>query len=246
MKKIISFVLFVAICGSLVAQNRNVQVFLKNGGIVKGKLHDSVASDRIKVESNNTIWVFKDSEVDTVLEGSAKKIFNTIDMPYFIDAEYGVLSGNSNNEENSVSFLHGSFNYRFATKFYAGVGSGAEYYMEQSYIPVFAKLEYRFRPTKFSPHFFIKAGYLIPGEKQQPSDIYQQYESRNIPPKYLNASGGVAVNPGIGFTSLLGENFGLRFSLGYRYHVLNFSGKGQYELEQRYNRLSFSLGIIFK
>jgi hypothetical protein len=62
----------------------------------------------------------------------------------------------------------------------------------------------------------------------------------------LNASGGVAVNPGIGFTSLLGENFGLRFSLGYRYHVLNFSGKGQYELEQRYNRLSFSLGIIFK
>jgi len=47
------------------------------------------------VESNNTIWVFQRSEVDTILAGKPEKHFNTIEIPYFFDAEYGVLVGNS-------------------------------------------------------------------------------------------------------------------------------------------------------
>lgn len=231
---------------SVCSQNQKVQVYLKNGTIIKGKLLETTSPKSIKVESNNMSWTFQDSEVDTIIIGKPKKYFSTIEMSYFIDAEYGVLVGNSNNEENSISFFHGSFNYRLANNFYVGAGAGVEYYMEQSYIPVFGKLEYRFRPTKFSPHVFIKSGYLIPGEDQQSKDIYEQYESRNIPTKYLNSSGGLMVNPGFGFTTFLGENFGLCFSVGYRFHELNFTGKDEYELEQRYTRLSFSVGIIFK
>lgn len=246
MEKTILLILFFASFTSVWAQKQKVNVHLKNGSIVKGKLVEPLSPENIKVESNNTTWVFQRSEVDTILFGKPEKHFNTIEIPYFFDAEYGVLVGNSNNEENELSFLHSSLNYGLTNKIFIGAGAGAEYYMEQSYVPVFAKLGYRFRPTKFSPHFFLKSGYLIPGEKQQSSEIYKQYESRNIPPKYLNASGGFLINPGFGFTTFLGENFDLSFSLGYRYHVLNFSGKDKYELEQRYTRLSFSMGIIFK
>jgi small nuclear ribonucleoprotein (snRNP)-like protein len=246
MRKIIPLILLIFTFTSVLAQNQKVQVYLKNGSIVKGKLTESTSSETIKVESNNTIWVFQNAEVDTIIVGKPEKYLNIIEIPYFIDAEYGILVGNSSNEENNIGFFHGSFNYQLANKYYTGVGAGVEYYMEQSYIPVFAKFEYRFRPTKFSPYVFLKSGYLIPGENLQSSEIYEQYESRNIPTKYLNASGGLMLNPGFGFTTFLGENFGLCFSMGYRFHVLNFTGKDEYELEQRYTRLSFSMGIIFK
>jgi small nuclear ribonucleoprotein (snRNP)-like protein len=246
MKKLIQLVFFLSISIVALSQNPKVQVHLQNGSIVNGKLIETSTSGNIKIESNNTIWVFQKNEMDTIIIGKSEKHFNIVEMPYFIDAEYGVLVGNSGNEENSIIFLHGSFNYQIIKQLYLGAGAGVEYYMEQSYIPVFAKLEYKFRPTKFSPHVFLKSGYLIPGEDQQSKEIYDQYASRNIPTKYLNSSGGLMVNPGFGFTTFLGENFGLCFSLGYRFHALNFTGKDEYELEQRYTRLSFSMGIIFK
>jgi hypothetical protein len=184
--------------------------------------------------------------VDTIITGKIRNELKPAEIDYFIHVEYGVLLGNSNNEDDAAGVFHSSFNYQLIQKFYAGAGAGVEYYMEQSYIPVFTKFEYRFRQTKFSPHLFLKTGYLIPGEKNHLSDIYEKYDSRNIPAKYLNAGGGIIVNPGFGFSSMLGGNFGLCFSMGYRYHALVFTGKDKYELEQRYNRLSLSLGIIFK
>lgn len=246
MKIIIRFILILFISTSVSAQKQKIQVFLKNGSIVKGKLIETWSPDNIKVESNHTIWVFNESEVDTIISGKTKNELKPAEIDYFINVEYGVLLGNSNNEDDAAGVFHSSFNYRLIQNFYAGAGAGVEYYMEQSYIPVFAKFEYRFRQTKFSPHLFLKTGYLIPGEKNHLSEIYEQYDSRNIPAKYLNAGGGIIVNPGFGFSSMLGENFGLCFSMGYRYHALVFTGKDKYELEQRYNRLSLSLGIIFK
>jgi hypothetical protein len=169
-----------------------------------------------------------------------------VEIPWFFKVDGGVLTGNSGNEESAINFFHSSFNYGLTGKWFAGAGTGVEYYMEQSYIPFFANFEYRLRSTRFSPHFFFKTGYLFPGEKQQSSELYEQNESRNLPPKYLKASGGVVVNPGFGFTSMIARDFGFSLGLGYRYHMLNYSGKAKYELQQRYNRISLSLSIIFK
>jgi len=246
MKINILIFLFFSIILSVSAQSQKVQVFLKNGSIVNGKLIETWSPDNIKVESNNTIWVFNDSEVDTVIVGKVLEKQKSVEIPYHINVEYGLLIGNSDNEDNAAGFFHSSFNYNLVHNFYAGAGAGVEYYMEQSYIPAFVQFEYRFRQTKFSPLIFLKSGYLIPGEKQHSSEIYNQYESRNIPTKYLDAEGGIFVNPGFGFSSWVGENFGLCFSVGYRFHTLGFTGKDEYELDYRYNRLSISLGLTFK
>lgn len=246
MKKTILFLLIFFVVTSVVSQNQKVVVHLTNGSVVKGKVIELWSPDNVKIESNNIVWVFHESEVDTIIVKGTKKVFEIPEKPFNFKVEYGVQLGNSENEEDVISFFHTFLNYRLVKNYYLGAGVGIEYYMEQSYIPVFANFEYKFRQTRFSPLIFLKTGYLLPGEKQHTSELYEQYESRNLPPKYLNASGGGFINPGFGFTSMVGDNFGFYFTIGYRHHSLNFKGKEKYELEQRYNRLCLSLGITFK
>ena len=231
---------------STIAQNPKVTLYLKNGTIIKGKLFETGSSETIKIKSDGNVWGFPFAEVEKIDYKATNNLKETASVPFYFKVNGGVLLGNSSNTDTEVGFFHSSVNKEFLEKMYAGAGAGVEYYMEQSYIPTFLNFEYKLRNTRSFPHFYLKTGYLIPGEKQHASSEYDQFESRNVPPKYLNASGGVLVNPGFGFSSMLGENFGFCFSIGYRYHVLKFSGKDEYKLEQRYNRLCLSLGIIFK
>lgn len=229
------------------AQENKVQVHLKNGSVLKGSVVEPDAPGYLKIKSRDNVWSVPENEVDTVFykDNSSKLILSEI--PWFFQIDGGILTGNSENEDNSARFFHSSFNYGITGKLYAGGGTGAEYYMEQTYIPAFLNFQYKFRQTRFSPHLFLKAGYLFPGEAQQSSDLYEEYESRNLPPKYLKASGGIMINPGFGFIKMVGRgNFGFSLALGYRHHALNYSGKDKYEMEQRYNRISLSLSIIFK
>lgn len=241
---ILAFV-FVGVLESL-AQNPRVMLYLKDGTIIKGVLFESGSQETIKIKSKKNVWVFPFSEIEKIDYKAKDRTKETVVKDsFFFKVNGGLLMGNSSNEESVKSFLHGSFNLKVYEKTYLGFGSGVEYYMEQSYIPALINLEYKLRNTKTSPFFFFKSGYLIPGEKQHASSIYEDFESRNIPPKYLNAQGGLILNPGFGFTSMLGNNFGLNFSFAYRHHALNFTGREKYELEQRYNRLCLSFGIIF-
>ena len=246
MKKILFFILAFLITLSVSAQKQKVEVQLKNGTVIKGRIIESNSPNNIRIKSKSSLRVIQKNEIDTIYSSKYEPNFKAVSIPYFIKIDIGILSGNSKNDDSEPTFFHSSYNYEVKKKLYAGAGIGVEYYMEQSYIPVFANFEYRLRQTKFSPMLYLKTGYLIPGEKQHPSSIYEQQESRNIPPRFLNASGGFIVNPGFGFTSMVGENFGICFSVGYRYHALNFTGKKEYELEYKYNRLSLSLSIIFK
>ena len=240
-------ILFIFLSGqSVFAQNEKVRVYLKNGSTFSGKIMEPGTPDVFKMKSRNNVLVFPQSDVDTVLFRKIQKTQTLVDVPWFFKVDGGVLPGNAENEESAPQFFHGSFNYGLTGNLFAGGGTGVEYYMEQTFIPVFANFEFKFRQTRFSPHLFLKAGYLFPGEVQQPSDLYDSNDSRNLPPKYLKASGGFLLNPGFGFTSMFGSNLGFSMAAGYRHHVLNYSGKEEYELEQRYNRISLSLGLIFK
>lgn len=246
MKKILVIALFTVFIHSVFAQNEKVRVFLKNGSAFSGKVLNPDTPDVFKMKWRKNVLVFPQSDIDTILDRNTAKNQTLIEVPWFFKVDGGVLPGNSENEESAPHFFHGSFNYGLTGNFFAGGGTGVEYYMEQTFIPAFANLEFRFRQTRFSPHLFLKAGYLFPGEVQQPSDLYVDNDSRNLPPKYLKASGGIMLNPGFGFTFMFGPNLGFSMAAGYRHHALNYFGKDKYELEQRYNRISLSLGLIFK
>jgi len=233
------------------AQNgKKDMVYLKTGGIIKGQLIIN-DGEKVKINSAGNDWVFKTEEVDSVIKHvkamrEPKQLQN-----YFFDTSLGVLVGNSGNNQSAPFSFTSSLNYRVFDKLYVGAGLGAEFF-DESYMPVFGQIQYKFREARFTPFFNLQAGYevaLEDGNRQHYSDIY--YSSSSIYYPYpntsekLNAEGGFMINPTIGFQRFTSDNFGWFFSFGYRHHQLNYSGDKGYKLETNFSRLSLKIGFIF-
>lgn len=223
-------------------------VYLKSGGIIKGELITNDA-EIVKINSSGNQWVFKNEEVDSISKYSKVRNEPGITQDYFFDTSMGVLLGNSGNNQSAPFSFMSSVNFRINGNFYAGAGLGAEFF-EESYMPVFAQFQYKFRDTKFTPFVNLQAGYQVPLEDGNRNQIvtyalsssYYQYPQTN---STLNAEGGYLINPSIGFQRFTSDNFGWFFSFGYRYHQLNYSGENGYKLETNFSRLSLKIGFIF-
>lgn len=227
-------------------------VYLKSGGIIKGQiLHRDL--ETVKINSAGNEWVYKLAEVDSIAKYSREKHDpgSGLAKDYFFDTSLGVLIGNSGNTQTAPFSFAASVNYRLVDKLYAGAGLGAEF-LDESYMPAFAQLQYKFRNAHFTPYFNLQVGYMVPLEdanRQQYNDIY--YSSSSIYYPYpqttgkLNTEGGFMINPSFGFQRYTSENFGWFFAFGYRHHQLNYSGDNSYKLETNYSRLSLKIGFIF-
>ena len=253
MKKILLFILAGMLFFPGYSQiSRKAVVYLKSGAVIKGKL--LVNDDqRVKINSSGNEWVFKASEVDSVAKKYSKVRHDQgITQDYFFDTSMGVLLGNSGNNQSAPFSFTSSLNYKFIDKLYLGAGLGAEFF-DESYMPVFGQIHYKFRDTRFTPFFNLQAGYEIAledGNRQHYSDLYSSRSSTYVYPypnnsEKLNAEGGLLINPSIGFERFTSDNFGWFFSFGYRYHQLNYTGDKGYKLETNFSRLSLKIGFIF-
>ncbi|MDO8927888.1 MAG: hypothetical protein Q7W54_02755 [Bacteroidota bacterium] len=224
-------------------------VYLKSGGIIKGQLiaHDA---EIVKINSSGNQWVFKNEDVDSISKYSKVKVDTGLSQNYFFDTSMGVLLGNSGNNQSAPFSFMSSVNFMINGNLYAGGGVGAEFF-EESYMPAFAQIQYKFRDTKFTPFVNLQVGYQVPLEDGNRSQLitynystssYWPYPQNN---SKLNAEGGYLINPSIGFQRFTSENFGWFFSFGYRHHQLNYSGDNGYKLETNFSRLSLKIGFIF-
>jgi len=220
-------------------------VYLKSGGIIKGQL---ISNDleKVKINSAGNEWVFKVAEIDSITkQKNACPV--SLCKNYFFDTSMGVLVGNSSNNRNAPFSLMASFNYRIYDKLYLGVGLGTEFF-EESYMPAFTQVQYKFRNTRFTPFVNMQLGYEVPfenGNRQNYSNYYPyMYNYYNASHK-LNAKGGILINPSFGFQHFQTENFGWYFAIGYRYHELNYTGDKGYKFETEFSRLSLKIGFIF-
>ena len=251
MKRILLLILTVLILIPAFAQKSKKDiVYLKSGGIIKGQVITNDL-DRIKINSSGNQWVFKTADVDSVSKYSKVVRERSPNQNYFFDTSMGVLIGNSGNGQKAPFSFMSSFNYRVIDKLYLGAGLGTEFF-DESYMPVFGQLQFRFRDTKFTPFFNLQAGYQIAledGKRENYINYYSSSSSIYYPyPQTsgkLNAEGGFLINPSFGFQRLTSENFGWFFSFGYRYHQLNYSGINSYKLESNFSRLSLKIGFIF-
>ena len=232
-------------------KNKNDIVYLKSGAVIKGQIISN-DGEKVKINSAGNQWVFKGDEVDSISKFSKSVNEPGLNQSYFFDTSLGVLVGNSGNAQNAPFSFMTSANFKAFDKFYAGVGIGAEFF-DESYMPVFAQLQYKFRTTRFTPFVNIQFGYMIPLEdsKYQYNNYYYPSYSDFYPGGQmqtngkLKTEGGYMINPFLGFQRFTSENFGWFFSFGYRYHQLNYSGDNQYKLEENYSRLSLKIGVIF-
>jgi len=224
-------------------------VYLKSGGIIKGQLitHDL---DIVKINSSGNQWVFKTADVDSVSKYSQVVRETSPNQNYFFDTSMGVLIGNSGNGQKAPFSFMASFNHRVIDKLYLGAGLGTEFF-DESYMPVFGQVQYRFRDTKFTPFFNLQVGYevgLEDGISLNYTNFYPQYSDyrpNQQTGEKLNAKGGFLINPSFGFQQNTSNNFGWFFSFGYRHHQLNYSDGIGYKLETNFSRLSLKIGFIF-
>lgn len=251
MKKLITLFLLALFLLPAFGQNAKKDiVYLKSGAVIRGQLI-TYDLETVKINSAGNLWVFKADEVDSVSRYS-KPVRETVsDESYFFDLSMGILKGNSGNSQTAPFSFMTSVNYKVADKMYVGAGLGAEF-LNESYMPVFAQFQYKFRDTRFTPFFNLQAGYEVALEnssRQYYSNYYPSYSNYYPGPQpstKLNAEGGFMINPSFGFERFTSDNFGWYFSFGYRHHQLNYSGEDNYKLESNFSRLSLKIGFIFK
>jgi hypothetical protein len=230
-------------------KSRKDIVYLKSGAIIRGQLITKDA-EIVKINSAGNEWVFKNSEIDSISKYKKAKNELGLTRNYFFDTSMGVLVGNSGNSQKAPFSFMTSFNYRVVDKLYVGAGLGSEF-LDESYMPAFGQIQYKFRNSKFTPFVNLQAGYMVPLEDGNRYSNYYVYSSSSSyypgqqTNQKLNAEGGYMINPSIGFQSFTSDNFGWFFSFGYRHHQLNYSGENAYKLETNYSRLSLKIGFIF-
>ncbi len=167
---------------------------------------------------------------------------------YYNSTNFGLLVGSSNNE-NKAPFSFMMINgYGITNQFAVGLGIGSEF-MSESYLPVVLDARYYFRKQKFSPYVFIQGGYSIALDDE--TENYHLYSYRSFWSGYdlLKPNGGFIFNPGVGIKTMISNNFGLSFSIGFRHQRLsydNLNADNDKALEINMNRLVIKAGIFFK
>lgn len=158
MKKIlIIFIAGILLVPAFAQKSKKDLVYLKSGGIIKGQL---IVNDgeKVKINSAGNEWVFQSAEVDSVSRYSksvreAKPIQN-----YFFDTSAGVLIGNSGNDQSAPFSFTTSVNFRAVDNLYVGAGLGTEF-LDETYMPAFAQIQYKFRDSRFTPFLNLQLGY---------------------------------------------------------------------------------------
>lgn len=174
---------------------------------------------------------------------------------YLNQTEIGVLAGPQTNSQIAPFSIMNINGVEINEKFAAGIGIGLEF-INESYLPVFADVRYFFREENFSPFVGLQAGYSIAlfdeGNIYYPGNIYYEYLSSSIVPypypysNTLKPSGGIMMNPSVGFKNMMNDNLGFTFSLGYRYQRLTYNNtENDDHLLMELNRLTIKVGFIF-
>ncbi|WP_347838499.1 hypothetical protein [uncultured Draconibacterium sp.] len=255
MKKLILLLCASVLAFSVLAQTEKGQVYLKNGSIIKGKYVYINDGKQLRVESAGNVWIFDAADVDHLASKGVKPLSmvneESVSSAWFFRTELGVLAGNADNSQTAPFSISGSANYLVNPNFSAGLGLGVEF-LKESYMPVFANFEYRFRKQLTTPYVFLKAGYQVPLEDSNEIyyDVYPVWSSfwpwpGEISENGFDCKGGVMFNPGVGFNQMFSQNFGMNFAVGYQFHRLNYDGESDYSLAIDYNRVTVKIGILF-
>ena len=146
-------------------------IHMKDGSVVKGKYIYSSDLEKIRIMQGKESKIIDASEVEKITlnkpeaatrqarEKGDAEFFDIRPGKWFNLSEGGVMIGNPDNEHKAPFLFHSSMNYSFRNNLSAGAGIGVEFYNE-TYLPVFANLLYKFNNRKVSPFVSLQAGYL--------------------------------------------------------------------------------------
>ena len=160
--------------------------------------------------------------------------YNLTQMSFII----GEVSYNSAVKSEMIPSVVNINGYRVNEYFSVGVGVGMTP-LPYTIFPVFADFRVILLKSNLSPVLAFKGGYAFANSKK---DIWG-YGSDN------KNTGGAMVNPEVGFKIPMTERADFMLTIGYWYQHIEseFTGyNSQYNRKSDLNRLSFSIGFLFK
>lgn len=235
---IVAIFLFLLSMGE--AQNlKPACINLKNGSIIHGKVIENIPDSLIKVQTEgNSIWVFKYSEIDTIL--FSKNVKTESAGPVNIELQPGFNGIGKNQFNPSFSFLI-SATYNFKERFNIGLTSGVEYF-GIPLLPVAVEFRADIFKRNVSPFIYMRGGYDF---KLLPDEHTEDYD--------LSYTGGKMFGFGIGIKKRFSSEFALNFSIGYarretfeiRDYTVEDIWTSDYKRHYFYNRTALIIGFMF-
>ena len=147
-------------------------VYLKNGSIIRGNIHEPLANDKVFIETvSGNIFVYQMDEIEKLTKEPfyvKDKIDNTgIKKGYYGVFEFGTgfcFGYDTKSMDRNINFISG---YRVNPWFAAGAGFGLRYYPEAGFMmPFFADLRANLLNKRKSPYLSLDIGYAF-----NPNDV---------------------------------------------------------------------------
>ena len=219
MKNIITSLFIVFLSISSIAQ-KNYQVVLKNGSIIRGNIIEK-NDDSIKIQTKDgSIWSYEIEEV----ESNEPYNPNWHSSKFYNSTTIGIMP--SNDPGVSFQIVNG---YVLNQHWNFGFGIGLESIAWDGYVPLFLEAKYNLGKQKSTPYFSLMAGY----------DLSLSNGLEN---------GGFTTGAKFGLDHFFSPHVGITTNVGYRYAYLRTQNGWWDDFVQirEINRLEFRLGLIFK
>ncbi len=217
MRKLTLIIAFISLgVATCYAQRQEDVIYLKNGGITRGKL---VELDSTKVDVSNTIgirtrmgnvFVYDKTEVErTGVENKYRKERYFKEKGYYAVVQTGLLWGrNRYGIDDPRSFLRVTQGYQSSKRWSTGVGIEISAPHFQTIMPVHLETRYAFNESPRSTYISANAGYIIPLDH----NVGRNWRDKEI--------GGMKFGASIGRRLFISDGTALDFSLGYRFQKL--------------------------
>ena len=221
-------------------------VYLKNGGLVRGKIIEYFPDKHVKIETlGGNVWVFQSDDVlkiekeERYIPVKNRKSVILHEKGYFNHTDLGLTIGGNyyyyyNPVMASIFTVNG---YRFPNKLSLGLGFGPDFTAQFSF-PLFADVRYELNNKKFTPMAVFQGGYTFFADGRSSSDWDYDY------------TGGYMVNALFGIKNSFSNNGALILTLGYRRqeqysHYFNPEFNTDIQRRDEINRFVIRVGFEF-
>ena len=224
------------------AQSSRDVVYLKSGSILKGELTEQGA-DQLRLEmADGSIWALERAEVVKIEQEEVVPAKRQVHIPktgFYNQTDVGIMVGSSGWHTIVSPSFQSVSGYSINEHFAAGLGVGIEYF-DDALAPVFAEGRYTLFKGRTSPYVSTKLGYAIPLNNYKVGDQWGQ-------------KGGITAGALLGIRHHFNSSLGLTISAGYRFQSNTvvqqwwwFNEGDQMRIYQRYNRIAFRIGLLFR
>ncbi len=236
-------------------------IYLKNGGVIRGKVIDHDPSGKVKVELlGGSVFVFQSTEIDSLKKENANKNklrelgknYFRKDRGYRNMTELAIIYGvnfknaptnydyyNSNQDDIGLS-LQTINGYQFWPYLFVGAGVGIDRFItyQQTFSPFFVRVSSEFLKRKVTPYVYLDGGYSVMWRTPSTADITYKNEGG----AYTAIGGGIRIYTRSRASVILSAGYKMNMSTStWSYNYDSYS----YTTQRTYQRFVMNFGVSF-